>query len=952
MKKTVSQETRTHAIAVVASIIAAGSDVGNTQLLLTEATKVDTASAAIRVMSDFHDDIEALTDGMNVLHAIIMNNAARTILVEKEGTNGIKDAINAVVLAMGTHITQPGKNDSIQTCGQEIVNVLSGHLQEELRTPEPPSPVACSQQQQEQQESPMETPDPKGLLETTEPEVLSPASSVPYSDDQFDEEEDKDHEEKEGREGDEQGRALEATRKQKQTSTSPISPIDFKRKVSPNGISSVVSRSNNVSPVISLDYLEHNLSPGFGIQPKRDTVISSQTSPQLPASHLQIENRKLEAKLEKLKLKMQKSTRENKDREEALLDENRKLQSALDQLRGQLDSAEGDVSSALEVENRELRASIEYLNKQSELHRAAESDSQSKMLRLEQELETCRNHIATVSQLEGRNKELEQATSRLQTELEHRGGDKNMAQELELGRRENEKLEQRVQLLIAEKIELSALKQTLSKERTERATLEGELAALRLDKQHSDGTFMELEHATGRVTQLEEELQKLTHSLKIAREEGLSFRDKKVQLEKQLQASELEAGQAFQKAEALQSKVEDLQVQLDKRTIQVEDVQQRLDTQQAYKCEGQKALQRKVQDLELHIVQEKQHMTQQHDRKVDLIKRQLDTEYKMVIKSMTASRSRLEAKLESIELENARYKSKISELSHELEQSQIVSVIQQVPAALPRTNHPPIPPTTLVPKKQPAVTCSRSKAVDDCPFMAKFRILFNLLKPRGDPVETVSYPSMYRFVEKCQLVSPTNARANLNVIFACLNKKRKGRLDFDNFVAVLRHLAKGLGPCGDDYTLFQHAPLRELVDSPVRVDAPCRKETCPLWDREKRTLGHVFSAYVKRGSDGLSFQGFLQLATDFKIVPCLFSRNQLRVKFVEYTQQVGAPCAVLPYDSWISLLQDIAIHKFPNQSNHTKVALLLQWMDSSGGKAKLHQRDRSALLIRKFNHNN
>jgi len=178
----------------------------------------------------------------------------------------------------------------------------------------------------------------------------------------------------------------------------------------------------------------------------------------------------------------------------------------------------------------------------------------------------------------------------------------------------------------------------------------------------------------------------------------------------------------------------------------------------------------------------------------------------------------------------------------------------------------------------------------------------------------------------------------------------------------------------DGYEIHASPSIERNVDSDdenARPQSAGEFLQSKVWRRERKPLKDMFSQYAKRERDpraqqrssldhrtmvhqireGIEWDALVQMCSDFDIMPSLVGRGQLRELYQEILAY-SSTTSLLDLPSWLLVLERIACSKFSHggcSDTDGPSLSMLQWMDASNGKAKLHGRRRSGAVIRKFN---
>ena len=560
--------------------------------------------------------------------------------------------------------------------------------------------------------------------------------------------------------------------------------------------------------------------------------------------------------------------------------------------------------------------------------------------------------------------------------------------------------------------EVAELQGTVERSTSERAALEGELASLRLDKQHSDGALDELSRALasskdlrGRVEDLELQL-----SESVPRTDFLELQSKLTTYENssRLHAEKLEVKEKTEQGlKEINAKLEDEVKECnaliaDLRAVSVyhqerfEDLQRKASTPPVNRRYEHEAMQKLVEELK-GAKQALAKITAERDAEIEAVKNRLEAEYRVVIKAMTASRNRMEAKLEARARRSPApgLESPLMDAS-ELEVSTEGILVAKMP--LP---------------EQPETT-------DGVEFYVERTAdaIYKQLQLLNGCSSGLTRVCVRRFAKKAELIASPLMMAKLDLL---MDKGKKGTkskvVSFELFLSILNLLALGLirkGKLCKAHFASPYPGLNALITergiaySPLKhfherstlsvaspsldnnaespINGQYRHDTrtdgvelgssddqllCKVWRREEGPLRAIFDYYAEtfRSSkfeqsklDGtqiyslessMDVNAFCRLCLDFDIIPSLLNRARLSRLFHEenYSVQGKSGEARISYASWLHLLQKIACLKFSSSDGYASVDLklqgLLQWMDGSGGKAKM-RRARSSAMVRKF----
>jgi len=503
----------------------------------------------------------------------------------------------------------------------------------------------------------------------------------------------------------------------------------------------------------------------------------------------------------------------------------------------------------------------------------------------------------------------------------------------------------RIALMKVKAKECDQVKASLKRERTERAAIEGEVAALRFDKEHGESTFQELETAANRVKELERILASTEDSLRDSREESQMLREEIINMEKKCHKREREFEEDKETVQTIQTDFAKACETIQSQKQMIENL-----TKVVQGPEGVEALRVKVNLLEAQLQEERDSAAKSQNEKIESVKRQMEMEYQMVIKAMTASRLRLGDKTRQCEM----HQKKPSERK----------VIQRKQRKRPWSDDP------------------------------ELQQLFVELGAKSLHEETSSSilprETLHRFASDAGLLEVGQG----------LEKNTPNQLSFEDFVATLSSLARktsgalvdgekgpvSTAPEASVQNLKMHPGFRQAV-SELCAGSIAKKESeeqenehqeiSEIWQAENKPLRDIFVQYMQSFRDRKShmrskldkkttvhqtislmeFEGFLQMCAEFDILPSLATRMGLRKLFnsVAVTRTIDdREVSGLSFHSWLFALESIAVQKFPSECsgrNKAQVAALLQWLDASQGKRKLQNRKRGGSIIRKFSIN-
>lgn len=482
--------------------------------------------------------------------------------------------------------------------------------------------------------------------------------------------------------------------------------------------------------------------------------------------------------------------------------------------------------ASLKNEDREKQARIHTLEEQIACLETKFAESESALelttTRLEAQLQQERSKVRKLqgdlleqsvqsAQQADRNKDLEAEVGALmgklsQSEEEQARLSAKFAQATE----DHERLENELEQVACRTGAVDSLQQRLSKERQERAALEGELASLRFDKVHSDDAFSKVEAAFSKVTQLESELRTSRLGLDQAGQDKERLRDQIEELEQRVYLCEADKRAAERKLDTVVSEKEDAMQQV----LHKSEIIERLREKESSETEHFKNT---IASLEIKLQESRQEFEEENRKKVEVVKEQLETEYRMIVKAMSTTRARLEFQLEESEKERARLVTQVYKLEahmrdggrkkqlrfhhgsktnapvstlcirgehkEQLESNQESATSEDQRRENPLRVQAESPHTQ--PNSQKHVLQSLSQGETE-----KFSHLFHSLAPQGEPA-TVSQIDMFHFVREAKLVPKKFPRASLDVILASLSCSSKN-LDFAHFLAVLGRLAVDL----------------------------------------------------------------------------------------------------------------------------------------------------------------
>ncbi|GBG31140.1 Structural maintenance of chromosomes protein 1A [Hondaea fermentalgiana] len=718
----------------------------------------------------------------------------------------------------------------------------------------------------------------------------------------------------------------------------------------------------------------------------------------------------LQDSFQELKEQMADQERQNDDLQRL----NESFRSQIEDLRREKQNLQREKETAQRLQDEVNEA----LQQKSEDLQLEKEDLKREMKSLQEDLERENAKLLRDNEdLKRQNNELSRAATESKA---HVASLENQMQQLE------ETQAQRLGSVVDGPHEIEELRRALGKERNERAQLEGELASLRFDKEHADGTFAELEQAIQRVQNLEREVEVARTSLAQSRAESQALRDEIVNMEARTHTRELDAQSSAQRFDNLSREYEDVCALVQEQEEMIQDLKR--DREDAVGRDGLEAMQAEVERLKRTLEDERRAAARDQTHRTEIIKAQLETEYRMVIKALTASRSRLEERLERSESERLQLMGQVGRLSsgsmgpvgsfssNAKTSSPVPSPLRQqrkserpsTAVSTPKTRGRASGPHTWRPSSAGSLG---NPARAEVGVAQPWKKIFAALRPDAGAPPAISFTSMYNFVRKAGVLPHRFTRGNCDVIFASFadQSRRRGRLDARAFVEVLEHLA---APHGAELFLshetFCHyvktqleVSLQEVVpaaespneDSCERGEEDSeaseteegvregeRPQTAPaehllskVWRRERKPLGEIFSQYARRERDPraqqrssldqrtmvhqlrevMDWDALVQMCSDFDVMPSLVGRGQLRETYQEVLAESSIE-GLLDVTAWLCVLERVAMLKFPPRGGGDHVAdgpavSMLQWMDASNGKIKLHNRRRSGTVVRKFN---
>jgi len=472
--------------------------------------------------------------------------------------------------------------------------------------------------------------------------------------------------------------------------------------------------------------------------------------------------------------------------------------------------------------------------------------------------------------------------------------------QLEMSKVQNE-------MLVAKESE-SHLRQVLSTERNERAAVEGELASLRFDKIEADGSFTEIENAIQKSQQIETELLWAQSQEKLHAE-------KTFELSNELKLLKTENLKLSKQNLKLKSNIERI------RNVSLEHGAGQTEEFEKYK---------------LLSSSERENVDELHQNAIDKLKIQLDGEYRMIIQAMTAARQRLETRLAIAESEQI-------SLRNKLEEQRFVTTTEN---RITERASNVIPSSVAIKVKELYKTiCDKLEKKN-----LKIEDVLNFSENIGIPVD----------LKDKEIFMVNNSKVGMKSFAVILNE------------ICLRFMppVKYPDPWAGLTFLFNNYSKLSSYCSSTQLFASTLSR---VWHKERGPLKSIFSHYSCKERDskiqavseldnkthmhliyeGLTFDGLLQLAKDFALVPSVLSRSDLRAVFDAC--ELDDISGFLSYEKWLEILQNIATKKFPKCGSvrsgndfDSQIFSLLQWLDVSDGKNKLRNRTRSTGIIRKF----
>ena len=596
--------------------------------------------------------------------------------------------------------------------------------------------------------------------------------------------------------------------------------------------------------------------------------------------------------------------------------------------------------------------------------------------------------------------------------------------------------------------EVAELQSTIQTHTSQRAALEVQLTSLRMDKQHSDGALNELSKAVTFSKELQAKIRSLESQLREAasREDVLVLEQERDRHERSVVILEAKLREtvprdAFEKIEQerdrLQQSVRLLETQLEQAVprselARIEEERARLEQSaklhdttieanqrlqaELEECKGvlaalrseslyhqeryeklqmegpaqgrsrryeHEAMQKLVEELK-SAKQALARASSERDAEVEAVKTRLEAEHRVVIKAMSASRNRLEAKLETSSRES------FGNFSSPSMQRATLSNVDIDPAAGMEALLSPTESTEHLPTHVTSAVAG----------------IFRRLQDLNDCASGLSKVCVRRFAKKAEMFASPLMMAKLDLLMDKSSKKNKSKtVSFDAFVEILDFLGANLVRKGKltkpEYpsafpglhALFNengiaYSPLKRYNErpSPVPDDHELihtgnnnhevsaeggEDEIYRIWKREEIPLRAIFNYYAEtyRSSkcelsklDGtqmfalqssMAIHAFCRMCLDFDIIPSLLNHAKVSRLFNEEQSCQEGRQHRISYSAWLRLLTRIACLKFGSKdvnggrSVPVRILGLLHWMDASGGKGKMRHA-RNGTMVRKF----